>query len=200
MAILASSTLRLLVGVTIALSFIAIFTPTESVSAVTASFTMPVELRNLDVTISQLDKSPVLLRASVTNKNDVPVTILSYGSPLDALAIQFGTLYITRKDESVPLEILQIEASRLWPPADDALVEIAPGSTADWDFTLQEPVVPMDSVFERATVQLKGTWSLVWLKEKKDVDFSTLEADTRANETLTGPYKSNVLEIEIGEL
>src|SRR5688572_11038300 len=118
MAIFASSALRLLIGLTIALSFIAFFTPTDSVSAVAASFTMPAALRNLEVTIEQMEKDPVLLRTSVKNNNDVPVTILSYGSPLDALAIQLGTLYITPKDESAPLEILQIEASRLWPPAD----------------------------------------------------------------------------------
>jgi hypothetical protein len=197
MAIFASSALRLLIGLTIALSFIAFFTPTDSVSAVAASFTMPAALRNLEVTIEQMEKDPVLLRTSVKNNNDVPVTILSYGSPLDALAIQLGTLYITPKDESAPLEILQIEASRLWPPADDALIEIAPGSTAFWESTLQEPVVPMDRIFKGATVQLKGTWSSVWTKEKKDIDYSSLEEGSRANETLTGPYRSNVLEIEV---
>jgi hypothetical protein len=194
---MASPVLRLFLGVTAAIIFIAIFTPTESVSSVAQSFTMPQALRNLDVVISQEEKNPVLMRTAVTNNNEHPVTILSYGSPLDALAIQLGTLYITPRGDSEPLEILQIEASRLWPPMDDALIEIGPGQTAIWESTLQEPVVPMDSIFEGATVQLKGTWTAVWTHEKEGIDYSQLEEGTPINGTLTGPYKSNVLDIEV---
>ncbi|RGP59807.1 hypothetical protein FSPOR_11058 [Fusarium sporotrichioides] len=194
---MASPILRLFLGVTAAIIFIAIFTPTESVTSVAQSFTMPLALRNLEVVISQEEKNPVLMRTAVKNNNDHPVTILSYGSPLDALAIQLGTLYITPKGGSEPLEILQIEASRLWPPMEDALIELGAGQTAIWESTLQEPVVPMDSVFEGATVQLKGTWTAVWPREKEGIDFSELEEGTPINGTLTGSYKSNVLDIEV---
>ncbi|GKU01253.1 hypothetical protein FLAG1_03397 [Fusarium langsethiae] len=158
---------------------------------------MPLALRNLEVVITQEEKNPVLMRTAVKNNNDHPVTILSYGSPLDALAIQLGTLYITPKGGSEALEILQIEASRLWPPMEDALIELGAGQTAIWESTLQEPVVPMDSVFEGATVQLKGTWTAVWPREKEGIDFSELEEGTPINGTLTGSYKSNVLDIQV---
>lgn len=194
---MASSFLRLLIGITTAIIFIAVFTPTDSVSSVAQSFTTPTALRNLDVTISQEEKDPVLMRAAVTNNNEHPVTLLNYGSPLDALAIQLGTLYITPKGDSKPLEILQIEGTRLWPPLDDALIEIAAGQTAIWEFTLQEPVVPMEMVFEGATVQLKGTWTAVWTQEKEGIDPSKFEEGTPINGTLTGPYKSNILDIEV---
>ncbi|KAF4435380.1 hypothetical protein F53441_13533 [Fusarium austroafricanum] len=196
MAIFASSAVRLLIGLTIALSFIAFFTPT-SVTEAAISFRMPIALKNLDVSIEQVEKDPVLLRATVTNNNDGPVTILTYGSPLDPLGISLGILSITPKGESTPLEIMTIEASRLWPPAEDALIEIQPGKQAIWDCTLQEPVVPMDRVFEGATVQLKGTWNAVWTKEKKNVDYTHFEEGTPKNETLTGPFKSNVIDIEV---
>ncbi|KAF4345649.1 hypothetical protein FBEOM_306 [Fusarium beomiforme] len=197
MAIFASSVVRLLIGLTIALSFIAFFTPTGYVPDVALSFRMPAALRKLDVSISQMEKDPVLLRATVTNNNDDPVTILSYGTPLDPLGISLGILHITPKGDSSPLEIMTFEASRLWPPADDALIEILPRQKAFWDFTLQEPVVPMERAFEGATVQLKGTWNAVWTKEKKDVDYTSFETGAPANETLTGPFKSNVIEIEV---
>jgi len=74
---------------------------------------------------------------------------------------------------------------------------ILPGRSAIWEFTLQEPVVPMDKVFEGATVQLKGTWNAVWTKEKKNVDYTSFEEGTPANETLTGPFRSNVIDIEV---
>ncbi|RGP63848.1 hypothetical protein FLONG3_9742 [Fusarium longipes] len=194
---MASPVLRLFLGITAAIIFIAIFTPTESVSSVAQSFTTPTALRNLAVVISQEEKNPVLMRTAVTNNNEHPVTILTYGSPLDALAIQLGTLYITPRGDSEPLDILQIEGSRLWPPMEDALVEIGPGQTAIWESTLQEPVVPMDMIFEGATVQLKGTWTAVWPREKEGIDYSQLEEGTPINGTLTGPYKSNLLDIEV---
>lgn len=194
---MASPVLRLFLGTLVAICFIAIFTPTEKVSSVANSFRTPQALKNLDVVISQLEKNPVLMRAAVTNHNDHPVTILNYGSPLDALAIQMGTLYITSKDETTPLEVLQIEASRLWPPLEDALIEIGAGQTVSWESTLQEPVVPMDSVYERGTVQLKGNWLAVWTQEKAGIDPSELEEGALINGTLTGPYTSNVLEIEL---
>ncbi|UZP37125.1 hypothetical protein NXS19_004941 [Fusarium pseudograminearum] len=194
---MASPFLRLFLGVTAAIIFIAVFTPSESVSSVASSFTTPLVLRNLDVVIRQEEKNPVLMRTAVTNNNDHPVTILNYGSPLDALAIQLGTLYITSKGDSSPLEILEIENDRLWPPMEDALVEIGPGQTAIWESTLQEPVVPMDRVFESATVQLKGTWTAVWPREKEGIDFSELEEGMPINGTLTGSYKSNIIDIEV---
>ncbi|KAF5611196.1 uncharacterized protein FSUBG_2475 [Fusarium subglutinans] len=197
MAIFASSAVRLLIGLTVALTFIAFFTPTGYVPDVALSFRMPAALKKLEVSITQEEKDPVLIRATVRNNNDEPVTILSYGSPLDPLGISLGILYITPKGDSKPLDIMQIEASRLWPPADDALIEILPGRSAIWEFTLQEPVVPMDRVFEGATVQLKGTWNAVWTKEKKNVDYTSFEEGTPANETLTGPFKSNVIDIEV---
>ncbi|KAF5023226.1 hypothetical protein F66182_4734 [Fusarium sp. NRRL 66182] len=201
MAIFASSAVRLLIGFTVALSFIAFFTPSSAVSSVSSlalSYTMPVALRQLEVAISQLEKDPPTIQVTVANKNDSPVTILTYGSPLDPLAIQLGMLYITPKGESKPLEILQIEAQRLWPPAEDALVEVAPGKTATYELTLQEPVVPMDRVFEGARVQLKGSWSAVWTREKRDVDYQSLEeAGSFGNDTLTGPFQSNALDIEV---
>jgi hypothetical protein len=55
----------------------------------------------------------------------------------------------------------------------------------------------MDSVFERGTVQLKGNWLAVWTQEKAGIDPSELEEGALINGTLTGPYKSNVLEIEL---
>ncbi|KAL9570462.1 hypothetical protein ACKAV7_005393 [Fusarium commune] len=197
MAIFASSAVSLFIGLTIALSFIAFFTPTDFVSEDELSFRMPSALRNIDVTISQMEKDPVLLRAAVTNKNEGPVTILSSGSPLDPLGISLGILYITPKGQSKPRGIMQIEALRLWLPADDALIEIPPGKTAFWEFTLKEPVVPMGRVFEGATVQLKGTWNAVWTKKKNDVDYTSFGTGTPANKALTGSFRSNAIEIKV---
>ncbi|KAJ4254464.1 hypothetical protein NW762_010063 [Fusarium torreyae] len=197
MAIFASKAVRLLIGFTIVLSLIAFFTPKEPVLSAALSFTMPVALRQLEVSISQMEKDPPMVLVTVANKNDAPVTILTYGSPLDPLAIQLGMLYITPKGESKPLEILQIEAQRLWPPADDALVEIAAGGTATYELTLQEPVVPVDRCSGGASVQLKGSWNAVWTKEKKDIDLESLDAGSTGNDTLTGSFRSNILDIEV---
>ncbi|KND89748.1 hypothetical protein TOPH_05682 [Tolypocladium ophioglossoides CBS 100239] len=52
-------------------------------------------IANLAVTLQQTSTSPPTVRVSVANNNDHEVTILSYLSPLDQLALPLGLLSIT---------------------------------------------------------------------------------------------------------
>ncbi|KAM0421087.1 hypothetical protein ACHAPT_011158 [Fusarium lateritium] len=199
MGLFASSSLRLLLGLIITIGLIAVLSP-SSVPAVSLPdsipFRMPAALRGLEVSLEQTQKSPPTLVVTVKNNNEGPVTILTYGSPLDTLAPQLGMLYITPASETEPLEITQLEVQRQWPPADDALVEIAPGEKKELELTLMEPVMPMDLVFGKATVQLKGKWQAVWPTEKSAVDKKALEAGGAGEDALTGSFESNVIDID----
>ncbi|KAF4994998.1 hypothetical protein FDECE_12932 [Fusarium decemcellulare] len=201
MGLLASNTVRLLIGLIITISLVAFFSPSavSSVSSVPIPFTMAAALRGLDVTLEQTNKAPPSIKVSVRNNNDGPVTILTYGSPLDPLSPQLGMLYITPLDSDEPLEIQKIEVQRQWPPTEDALVEIPSGEKEEYEITLQEPVIPMDQVFEKATIQIKGTWQAVWPTEKGAVDRKALQAGGAGEDALTGSFQSNVIDIHLDE-
>ncbi|RSL61912.1 hypothetical protein CEP54_005988 [Fusarium duplospermum] len=198
MGLLASNTLRLLLGLIITVSLIAFLSP-SSVPAVkipdSIPFRMPAALRGLEVSLEQTEKSPPTLVVTVKNNNEGPVTLLTYGSPLDPLAPQLGMLYITPEAETKPLEITQLEVQRQWPPADDAVVEIAAGDKKEHELTLMEPVIPMDLVFGKATVQLRGKWQAVWPTEKNAVNQTALEAGGAGEDALTGSFESNIIDI-----
>lgn len=198
MGLFASNSLRPLLGLIITIGLIAFLSPSPVPAAKipdSTPFRMPAAVRGLQVSLEQTSKSPPTLVVTVKNNNEGPVTVLTYGSPLDPLAPQLGMLHVTPEAETEPLRIAQLEIQRQWPPADDAVVEIAAGEKRELELTLKEPVIPMDLVLGKATAQLKGNWQAVWPTEKSAVNQAALEAGGAGEDALTGSFESNIIDI-----
>lgn len=156
----------------------------------------PNPLDMLAVTLRQTSASPPTVRASVTNKNHYAITVLSYQSPLDPLALQLGSLSITPDGSGKPLELRLVKVKRVWPPPENALVVIQPGASATNDMILQEPTVPMSKLAKKAKVVLGGEWIAVWPRSRDQLSDSDIE--NASGTAFSGPFSTRVLEIEIG--
>ncbi|KAK4089848.1 hypothetical protein PCL_05831 [Purpureocillium lilacinum] len=150
----------------------------------------------LAIALHQTSGSPATVRATVTNNNDHPVTVLTYQSPLDPAALALGLLSITPSGASQPLELPTIKMSRQWPPQGDALVSLDAGASATNDLVLEKPKVPTDKLGEEATVVLEGKWMAVWPKARSEL--SDEEIDKSTQHGFSRAYKTDELVIKVG--
>lgn len=193
-----SNQIHFLVGLVAAFVFVFyLVSPYTSPSSITTSMASCSSIAGLDVTLSQSSTSPPTIVASVTNKNDHAVAVLTYGSPLDSLAVQLGLVSVTPAGASEPLNIPTIKASRLWPPTLQQLVTIQPGASSSGNIVLKAPQVNLGDLGGKATVQLKGKWEGVWSMAKEDISKDSLGKTTSNPECEQGEYTSPKLEIAI---
>ena len=157
----------------------------------------PNPIPGLDVSLEQTGTSPPTVTVKVTNKNTDPVTILTYGSPLDGLALQLGLLSIYPEGASEPLDISVVQVRRKWPPDLESLITVDAGQSQQHEIILREPIVDMDALGEKAKVQLSGKWKAVWTKKRADVTRENLENLGSNSEAHTGSFESNTLEVTI---
>ncbi|RDA92805.1 hypothetical protein CP533_0802 [Ophiocordyceps camponoti-saundersi (nom. inval.)] len=139
--------------------------------------------------------SPPTVRATVSNKNAHAVTILSYQSPLDNLALALGLLSITPSGSSEPIELPIIRAKRVWPPADESLIVVEAGASATNDFVLEEPHVPVEKLGDSATVVVRGRWMAVWPKSRAKLTRSDIE--NASGTALSAGFESNSLLVRV---
>ncbi|KAH7303494.1 hypothetical protein B0I35DRAFT_446684 [Stachybotrys elegans] len=149
----------------------------------------------LHVSLSQPSTSPLVVRATVTNKNDFPITILTYGSPLDSLAGPLGLLTITPEDTDKPLELQTIMLRRIWPPNLEQLVTLRPGESESNDIELKEPFIPMEKLTEKVTVGISGKWQAVWEKTKDEVSSSSLENIPTSPDVFLGDFEAGSITV-----
>ncbi|KAK2601990.1 hypothetical protein QQS21_004416 [Conoideocrella luteorostrata] len=156
-------------------------------------------IANLEVSTKQTSSSPPAIQVSVTNRNAYPVTVLSYDSPLDSMALRLGLISITPEGSEKPLHLPELQVRRMWPPPSDALIEIAPGKSAAIDIIIggrgfDEEILRSVS---RASLTLAGTWQAVWAKEKgsiADINLGGVDPDT---DVYRGAFASENLVIKI---
>ncbi|RDA83483.1 hypothetical protein CP532_7054 [Ophiocordyceps camponoti-leonardi (nom. inval.)] len=153
-------------------------------------------LANLIVTLRQSSLSPPTVRVTVTNKNPHPVTIVSYQSPLDNLALALGSLTITPTGSSQPVELPIIRAKRVWPPPEDSLIVVKAGSSAGQDIALEEPHVPVEKLGGSADVVLRGRWMAVWPRARAEISKADIE-NASGTALSGGEYVSNTLKVKI---
>lgn len=154
-------------------------------------------IAGLDLSLEQKATAPPTITVTVKNNNDHPVTVLRYGSPLDALALQLGLLSVTPAGADAPLEIPVVQVRRMWPPKPDMLVTIAPGETATSDIVLKKPAVSPENLGGKASVVLKGQWDAVWSKVKEDISSESLKNIKDNDEVASGDYESKSLDITV---
>lgn len=172
------------------------------------SFSTDATLTDLDLTVSQVKRAgPPSLLITLNNTNPkVPITILTWNSPLDALLVQLGLVLITPPGSSTPLGIPTIMVKRRMPPPEDNLITLGPGEEVSRTVEIGERfVTPEQWQGEgrggRAKIQLKGRWTAVWpgLTKQELVGTERLKTLGYGGEdgALSGEYESETLEIDV---
>lgn len=155
-------------------------------------------LSQLHVSLSQASKSPPAVSIKVTNNSPSPVTILSWESPLDQLALPLGLLRITPSGASQPLEIDRVMVSRKFPPSDDSLVTLGPGESRENEVMLKEQLVPAEKLKGgKSTVEVRGRWMGVWLKSRANLSSEAIEKGAHGGGAVAGTFASDAIEIEV---
>ncbi|GME23960.1 hypothetical protein GTA08_BOTSDO13883 [Neofusicoccum parvum] len=153
-----------------ALLYYLTLTPTSATKPPTPDAAAPANpLTHLRVSLRQTSTSPPTLTARVTNTHpSTPLTLLTWDTPLDPLALRLGLATVTfgaaGDDEVLAIPVVQVR--RKLPPAADAVVVVEPaGGWAEQEFVLEEPVLDVGRIRGgggRARVGLGGRWAKVW--------------------------------------
>ncbi|RYP42161.1 hypothetical protein DL767_000526 [Monosporascus sp. MG133] len=142
--------------------------------------------------------SPPKVTFGVTNTSPRPVTVLSWDSPLDPLALQLGRVAVTPSGEGRPLDFPTVRVRRRMPAAPDDLVTIEPGETAESEVVLREALLPPARLGRRATVVCRGAWAAVWPGLRAADVGERARAELGADkDAVKGTYESEPLEIEV---
>ncbi|POS73355.1 hypothetical protein DHEL01_v208264 [Diaporthe helianthi] len=155
-------------------------------------------LSQLHVSLSQTSKSPPTVSIKVTNNSPSPVTILSWESPLDQLALSLGLFSITPSGASEPLEIDRVMVSRKTPPSDGSLISLGPGESRENQVVLKEILVPIEKLKgKKSTVEVKGRWMGVWPKPRGELSSEAIEKGAHGGGAVAGTFASDSIEIEV---
>ncbi|KAJ4391042.1 hypothetical protein N0V93_004655 [Gnomoniopsis smithogilvyi] len=156
-------------------------------------------LSNLVISVRLISSDPPTLGLTVKNENSVPVTIFTWDSPLDPLALSLGVLSITPVGSSTPFKIPEIKVSRKFPPGEDALVELGAGqSSKENELVLKEMLGAKElreRQVEKASVQCKGEWRAVWATSRKELDQESIERMGTDEKAASGKYQSDTFEV-----
>ncbi|TRX89843.1 hypothetical protein FHL15_009276 [Xylaria flabelliformis] len=152
-------------------------------------------LSALKVSVQQASSSPPKLKIGITNTHSSPITVFTWNSPLDPLAVQLGLLSFTPEGKDT-VNIPTIQVRRLMPPGDDAYVTIEPGQTEEREVLLKKPMVPLDELQGRVKVVCKGEWKAVWPSKKEDISAESLKNTGADDAALKGTFESEPVDIE----
>lgn len=156
-------------------------------------------LSNLLISVRQTASDPPTLGVTVKNNNSAPVTILTWDSPLDPLALTLGALSITPSGSSTPLDIPLIKVNRKVPPGEDALVELGAGQTSKENQLVLKDVLVGDQVremkVEKASGKCKGTWRAVWPLGREELDKETIEKMGFDDKAVSGEFESEAFDV-----
>ncbi|GAP88631.1 hypothetical protein SAMD00023353_3300740 [Rosellinia necatrix] len=188
---------RILAVLAVAVFFIALWnfwSPADDAARVEMSG--PV-VSALKVSLRQESSSPPKLTIGVTNTHSGPVTVFTWDSPLDPLAVQLGLLSFTPEGSDGPVDIPVMQVRRLMPPGDDAYVTIEPGKTEEREVILKKPMVPLDQLQGKVKVVCKGTWKSVWAARKEDIPADSLKNPGTDDDAFKGSFESEPVDMEL---
>ncbi|KAI0384687.1 hypothetical protein F5Y04DRAFT_219342 [Hypomontagnella monticulosa] len=160
----------------------------------------PVDVTSkLKVSVRQVSSisSPPKLAIAVTNTYSGPVTILSWNSPLDPLALQLGLVSFVPAGSDAAIQIPTIQIRRKMPPGPESLVEIGAGQTKEQELEVKSPIVPLDKLRGKVSVVCSGEWMAVWLSGADAVPKASLEKVGASEDAFKGNFQSEAVEIEI---
>jgi hypothetical protein len=123
------------------------------------------------------------------------ITFLTWDTPFDPTAVNTGVLALRNAETGADLQSPGMRLNRKMPPPRDALVEIAPKSSAERELNLSSPWIPTDG--KKYQVAVHGTWRAVWQKpatQVSDEELAALEGD----EAMQGMFDSESVEMTLG--
>ncbi|KAI0180764.1 hypothetical protein GGR52DRAFT_4495 [Hypoxylon sp. FL1284] len=151
----------------------------------------------LQVSVRQVSASPPKLGIAVTNVHAGPVTILTWNSPLDPLALQLGLLAFTPAGSDGPVDTPTVQVRRKMPPGADSLVTIAAGQTREQELELRDPVVPVAKLRGTVSVVCRGEWTSVWPSGVDGISQASLESAGAGEDSFKGSFQSEAVNIEV---
>ncbi|KAI6091741.1 hypothetical protein F4821DRAFT_172271 [Hypoxylon rubiginosum] len=150
----------------------------------------------LQVSVRQVSTSPPKLGVAVTNTGAEPVTVLTWNSPLDPLALQLGLLSFI--SDGSPIDIPTIQVRRKMPPGADSLATIGAGQTKEQELELKEPIVPLGRLRgTTVSVVCRGEWMSVWPSEADAISQASLESAGAGEDAFRGAFQSEAVGIEL---
>lgn len=164
-----------------------------------SSFTMSQissEVPGLSLSLSQISKDPPTLR--VTLKNDHPdatYTLLKWGTPLDAAALNTGVFKIRDAHSGAEIEQVMVQIRRKMPPGQDQLASVEPGAEESVEVVFDRPWMPETKPAKykvKAEGLLKGAWDKV-KSEVTDHDTSEYTESPLAGKT----FMTNEVELVV---
>ncbi|KAK8130514.1 hypothetical protein PG999_002894 [Apiospora kogelbergensis] len=135
------------------------------------------------------------LALGVTNTGDHALTILTWNSPLDPIALKLGVVELIPVGSSEPIQMNTIQIRRKMPPESDSLVTIQPGEKKENVVELGGPVVSPGKLQGKMTVRCKGTWMGVWASEGFKPE--EMEKMDSAKETHSGDFEAELQSVEL---
>lgn len=155
-------------------------------------------LSHLHVSLQQASHSPPAVTITVTNTARHPVTLLTWNSPLDAMALSLGLLTLTVAGAPAPLAVPTIKVARKMPPAAAAIVGLAPGESRENRVELGAPRVPLDRLRgAKVDVRLKGRWMQVWPRAREAVTRDMIERLGAEGDAVSGDFEAEGIVLEI---
>lgn len=142
--------------------------------------------------------SPSVLKVTVENESrSNTYALLTWNTPLDEQALNIGALTLedAKTGEAVPGP--QMKVNRKLPPSRDAVLEVAPQSTASKEVKLSVPWLPKDGKTYRVKVQ--GPWKAVWAKPATQVTDEELSEMIGDSHLLEETIRSDSVELQLGE-
>lgn len=158
-------------------------------------------LSHLTISLRQVSSNPITLAITVQNDNAVPITLLTWDSPLDPLALQLGVLSITPSGSSTSLDIPTIKVSRKMPPGEDSLVEIPAGQVSKENVIVLKEMLVGNQLREmqvkKVSVECKGTWRAVWAASRGELQAENIERMGTDEGAVSGEFQSEVFDVMV---
>jgi len=146
----------------------------------------------------QLTPGPENKTIACTIRNTDPehtISFLTWDTPFDPTAANTGVLALKDAETDADIPSPGMKINRKMPPPRDALVEIAPKSSAERELNLSSPWIPTDG--KKYQVAVHGTWRAVWQKPATQVSDEELAA-LKGDEAMQGGFDSGSVEMILG--
>lgn len=163
--------------------------PASSATTTTTTTSMAA---NLEVSIRHAGERTLAL--AVTNTGDKPLSVLTWNSPLDPIALKLGLVELLPAGSSEPVQMNTIQVRRKMPPGSDSVVTLRAGEKRENVLELGEPVVPADKLAGKMTVRCKGAWMGVWGADEFEAE--ALEKIGSAEEPRFGDFEAELASVE----
>ncbi|KAK1777214.1 hypothetical protein QBC45DRAFT_331264 [Copromyces sp. CBS 386.78] len=171
-------------------------------------------MSSLSLLITQPDPtaSPPTLRLTLRNTSpSVPITLLTWSSPLDPLAIQLGLIQISSpSNPSNKMDFPELMIKRAMPPPEDALVTLGPGEARSQEVVMREPIVngeKLEELAEEGRVRVRvvcgkegdeNSGVVVWAgKKREEVSDEEIELLGRGEEAERWRFESEVFAMKV---